>query len=68
MKSRLVVCGAFSLHLLHCILEDLFVAHVSLDEMFEAGNHSLGLLIKLKNSMRDRMTENQLQQSQDREM
>lgn len=48
MKSRLVVSGAFSLHLLHCILEDLLVAHVSLDKMFEAGNHSFGLLIKLQ--------------------
>lgn len=52
MKSRLVVCGAFCLHLLHCILEDLFVAHVSLDEMFEAGNHSLRLLVKLKHNER----------------
>lgn len=52
MKSRLVVGGAFSLHLLHCVLEDLFVAHVSLDEMFEAGNHCLGLLVKLKHSRR----------------
>lgn len=50
MKSRLVVSGAFGLHLLYCILEDLFVAHISLDEMFEAGNHSLGLLVKLKHS------------------
>lgn len=50
MKSRLVVSGAFSLHLLHCVLEDLFVAHVSLDEMLEAGNHSLSLLVKLKHS------------------
>lgn len=50
MKTRLVVSGAFSLHLLHCILEDFFVAHISLDEMFEAGNHSLGLLVELKHN------------------
>lgn len=71
MKSRLVVRGAFSLHLLHCILEDLFVAHVSLDEMFEAGNHSLRLLVKLKHNGRNSLakkTENQQQQSQAREM
>lgn len=47
MKSRLVVCGSFGLHLLYGILEDFFVAHVSLDQVFEAGNHSLGLLVKL---------------------
>ena len=52
MKSRLVVGGAFGLHLLHCILEDLFVAHIGLDEMFEAGNHGLGLLVELKHSRR----------------
>lgn len=47
MKSRLVVSGSFGLHLLYGILEDLFVAHVGLDQLFEAGNHSLGLLVKL---------------------
>ena len=52
MKSRLVVSGAFSLHLIHSIFEDLFVADVSLDKMFEAGNHGLGLLVKLKHSRR----------------
>lgn len=52
MKSRLVVGGAFSLHLLHCVLEDLFVAHVSLDEVFKAGYHGLGLLVKLRHSRR----------------
>lgn len=31
MKPRLVVSGAFSLHLLHGLLENLFVSHVSLD-------------------------------------
>lgn len=50
MKSRLIVSGAFRLHLLYCVLEDLFVTHISLDEMFEAGHHSLGLLVKLKHS------------------
>lgn len=52
MKSRLVVSGSFGLHLLYGILEDLFVAHVGLDEVFEAGNHSLGLLVKLKHKQR----------------
>lgn len=52
MKSRLVVSGAFCLHLLYCILEDLFVAHVSLDKVFEAGNNSLGLFVKLEHSRR----------------
>lgn len=55
MKSRLIVSGAFCLHLLYCVLEDLFVTHISLDEMFEAGNHSLGLLVKLKHSQRVRL-------------
>lgn len=50
MKARLVVGGAFSLHLLHCVLKDLFVAHVCLNEMLEAGDHSLGLLVELKHS------------------
>lgn len=31
MESRLVVSGAFSLHLLHCVFEDLFVSYVCLD-------------------------------------
>lgn len=47
MKSRLVVRGSFGLHLLNGILEDLFVAHIGLDQVFEAGNHSLSLLVKL---------------------
>lgn len=50
MKARLVVGGAFSLHLLHRVLKDLFVAHVCLNEMLEAGDHCLGLLVKLKHS------------------
>lgn len=50
MKSGFIIRGAFGLHLLHRVLEDLFVSHVSLDEMFEAGNHSLGLLVELKHS------------------
>lgn len=76
MKSRLVVSGAFGLHLLYCILEDLFVAHISLDEMFEAGNHSLGLLVKLKHSQGHSLAtvwplvklKSRVQQSKDSEM
>lgn len=48
VKARLVVGGAFSLHLLHSVLEDLLVAHVCLNEMLEAGDHRLGLLVKLQ--------------------
>lgn len=48
MKSRLVVCGAFSLHLLHSFLENLFVADICLNKVFEAWNHSLSLLVELK--------------------
>ena len=47
MKSRLVVCGSFGLHLLYGILEDLFITHIGLHQVFEAGNHSLSLLVKL---------------------
>lgn len=48
MKSRLVVRGSFSLHLLHSFLENLFVADICLNEVFEARNHGLSLLIELK--------------------
>lgn len=48
VEARLVVGGAFSLHLLHRVLEDLLVAHVSLDQMLEAGYHRLGLLVELQ--------------------
>lgn len=64
MKSRLVVSGAFSLHLLHSVFEDLFVAHICLDEMFEARNHSLGFLIKLKHSRGSRQQLTKIQQRQ----
>lgn len=53
MEARLVVRGSFGLHLLYGILEDLFVAHVGLDQVFKAGNHSLSFLVKLNHRWRN---------------
>lgn len=54
METRLVVCGAFILHDLHSLFEDLLVANVGLDQMFEARDHCLCLLIKLKQGRREK--------------
>ena len=53
METRLVVCGAFSLHELYSLFEDLLVANVGLDQVFEARDHCLGLFIKLKQERRE---------------
>ena len=63
LEARLVDRGAFGLHEVNGLLEDLLVAHVGLHQGPEAGHHCLGLLIELQQTEGDFLTHSECTQN-----